>query len=363
MRRKNDTSVLYVINTLSVGGAQRVLCEQVKNIDSGQFTYDVLVAEHRQNNALTQDIERKVPVQYLNFDAGRLGVKKIFRVRHKINEFHPNIVNSHIGGNEYAVIWALTSKGHLIITVHTSPCKAFTARTEGFVRIALKMHKVILVTVSEENHIATKQYFQIGDDQCRVINNGIDINAYYKKPHEKFTFINVARQDLNKNQKLIIDCFSVIHSQYRNTQLILLGDGPEHEHLISQVRDLGLDDVVQLPGNTDNPSAYYAVSDCYLQASHREALPMSVLEAMATGLPIISTDVGGLCDIVHKDNGVLVPDEDKDAYIEGMKQIFNSSEEDLRQYGEASKRYVQAYSSKKMMRQYEALYQEITNNR
>lgn len=84
----------------------------------------------------------------------------------------------------------------------------------------------------------------------------------------------------------------------------------------------GLYKVVTMPGNVSNVEDYYALADVYVQASHREALPLTTLEAMAAGLPIISTDVGGMKDI-FKDNGILISDNDDTALLCAMKSYYN----------------------------------------
>lgn len=110
-----------------------------------------------------------------------------------------------------------------------------------------------------------------------------------------------------------------------------------------------------MPGEVSNVEDYYAISDVYVQSSHREALPMSILEAMAAGLPIISTDVGGIRDVV-KGNGILVEEANDDALYYAMKKIYDSSEKVISEIQKESFLLSESYSSKKMAVSYMNLY-------
>jgi glycosyltransferase involved in cell wall biosynthesis len=235
---------------------------------------------------------------------------------------------------------------------------AFIKKTEKLLKIGLKRGKIFVVAVSEENCKLMLQYFNGASDKISYINNGVSLSSYRKREHDFFTFINVARQDENKNQSLIIDCFERVHKRYPQTRLLLVGDGPTHQALKDQVVGLNLEDSVELPGNVSNVEDYYAVSDVYLQSSHREAMPMSVLEAMATRLPIVSTDVGGMKDVVSN-NGVLITDNDTEGFEQAMFRIFEIDETERKKLGENSYSIVQKYSSETMTEEYVRLYEEI----
>jgi len=87
-------------------------------------------------------------------------------------------------------------------------------------------------------------------------------------------------------------------------------------------------------------------------------MPLSVLEAMAAGLPIVATNVGGLSDVVQ-DNGILVPAGDEDALYKAIEQIYMQSKEATEKMSQASLRIVQNYSSESMARAYEKIYEEM----
>ena len=103
---------------------------------------------------------------------------------------------------------------------------------------------------------------------------------------------------------------------------------------------------------------YYAISDVYVQTSQREALPMSILEAMAAGLPIISTNVGGIRDVV-KQNGYLIEDGDYDALIEKMTSQHNMTNADRSVLSGQSRILVDGFSAEKMAKKYEDIFMNL----
>ena len=102
-----------------------------------------------------------------------------------------------------------------------------------------------------------------------------------------------------------------------DARLVMLGKGEEEEKLKELACELGISDRIDYPGFVPNVEDYLADADVFLLSSDYEALPLAVLEAMAAGLPIVATDVGGVCDIVT-DNGILIPAGDLDAMVQAM---------------------------------------------
>lgn len=328
--------VCIVTADLSIGGGQQVVYELAKNLVGSSVDFEVLCYAGKSESYADSKADGLFPIQYQNFK-GKATVQKILGINRAINEFDPDIVHAHLGGVFYSVIWALLHHGRIVITAHTKPSQAFSKRIEPAIRFLLKKKRACIVGVSEENKKALEEYFDIHDERIHCVNNGVDLTRFYRKDHEQYTLINVARQDENKNQIATIRCFKMLHRKYPNTKLILLGDGPTHKELIKEAGSLIEDKSVEMPGMVSNTEDYYAISDVYVQSSHREAMPMSMLEAMAAGLPLISTDVGGVRDIIV-DNGIIVPDNDENSLLEAMLQLFECSSDIKRSFSQKSKK-------------------------
>lgn len=352
--------VAIVLEDFSIGGAQRVVSELVQHIDAQKVKLLVLCLWERSDTALAEAAEKVADVRYLGIHGKNL-IANYFRISKILRSFHPDIVHAHLVGQLYAVPWGLLNHVPVLITAHTKPRKAFIKKIEWLIRYGVNHKKIWIAAVSQENLDLVKAYFPGAEKQCLCINNGINIHSFYRKEHADFTFINVARQDENKNQMAILRAFHCLYLQRNDIKLILAGDGPCHEKLAAEVKKLGLDQVVLLPGKVDQVSDYYAVADVYVQSSHREAMPMSVLEALAAGLPIISTDVGGLHDVV-KGNGILCPDYDGEAIYQAMKRLLFMSSGERKLMIRGSQNISKNYSSDKMAKRYESVYCEVIEN-
>lgn len=331
--------------------------ELAKNMDLDCFDVSILCYMCKANTLLEKQVEELFPVTYLNRN-GHITPSTVWRVVRSLQKMRPDVVHAHLGGAGFGAIWSVLFHKPLVITVHTKPEKAFTRKIEALIRMALRAGRTKLVAVSAENEALVKDYYGLDDNKCGCVNNGIDLKRFYRQEHDTFTLINVARQDDNKNQAALLRCFARLHECAQDTKLILLGDGKNHEKLKQLAVELGVGNSVTFTGNVANTEDYYAISDVYVQASFREAMPLSVLEAMASGLPIVSTNVGGLSDVVQ-DNGVLIPAGDDEALYTAIKQIYEQDKDKLEDMGKASLRIVQEYSSENMARAYEKIYDEM----
>ena len=349
--------LVVILSGFGFGGAEHMVYEKIKNVDREKYDVHAICIHSRKDIELTRRVEEICPVTYLNQDR-RMGIKQVITTIRAIKKQKPDVVHAHMGGVGYAAIWSVIYRRPVVITIHTKPEQEFSKKVETLIRMSLRFGKTKLVAVSQENFWKVKEHYGVDDTKAAFVNNGIDIGRFFRREHKTFTLINVARHDENKNQTALIHCFNRLHSKCENTKLLLLGDGVTHDKLIELVNELGLADAVDFTGNVSNTEDYYAVSDVYVQTSHVEAMPISVLEAMAAGLPIVSTDVGGLRDAV-RDNGYLVPDNDEEALYQAIWRIFNQDTEQTDVMCEASKRIVQEYSSKNTARQYEKIYQEM----
>ena len=351
--------LLTILPGFSSGGAENMVYELNKQLHKTNVENYILCYSGKQNTELEKKAEKIAKVIFLNC-AGTVNIKNITRVCAVIDKIGPDIVHAHMGGALFGALWTLKKRRALVVTIHTVPQKAFTSRIEKILRFRMLFGKFQLVAVSKENKKLADNYYHMKQG-CISVNNGINLERFYKKDHDIFTYINVARQDDNKNQKMLLNVFSKLHKDFPNIKLILLGDGPNHDILQQQCKNLDLKEFVSLPGNVADTEKYYAEADIYVQTSHREAMPLSILEAMASGLPIISTNVGGIKDVV-KGNGIMIEDGDEKGLYDAMKYMVVASKETIRNYSTNSLNIVKEYSSKKMVVEYNKIYQQLLGN-
>ena len=139
-----------------------------------------------------------------------------------------------------------------------------------------------------------------------------------------------------------------------NAKLYLAGDGPLLNETKELVSALGMKDVVFFLGQINNIPQLLKNMDVFVLSSRSEACPISILEAMASGLPIISTKVGGVPELVTN-NGILVESEDEQAFCEALKELFQNN--DLRaKYSRNALINVLNFDRKTIIPQYEEEY-------
>lgn len=150
----------------------------------------------------------------------------------------------------------------------------------------------------------------------------------------------------NKNQNGLIEAFKTVIDKGYDVHLTLVGDVEYewyHNKLITLISELGLSNRVEIvPGMpyNDIPGFMYSI-DCYVCPSKIEVLPLNILEAMGSGLPIVSTNVGGISDLViGKENGILVPNCSSESLSQGILGVI-SDRKMLKKYGLRSRQLAQ----------------------
>lgn len=347
---------------LVTGGAEIMASRLATNIKSEEV--EVVCLSKKLNTNNEKKIEDSgIKIHYLGKEKGA-SIRTIIKAWKLLSKIKPNVIHSHISGTIYAIPWIFFHKCKLVHTIHTKPDVEFSRKISNIFKFMIKKNKMILVAVSKENHRIAKEFYGFDDDKVKYVNNPVEIDNYYKKHNRldnKIIYINVSRQDLNKNQILMIRAMKLVVETIPHAHLVLIGDGNQHEILIEEVKKLGLQEYVTFTGEKNNVEDYLAQADIYLSTSHREGLPLSMLEAMASELPIISTNVGGIPDIIN-DNGILIEDDNLIQLVDAMKKLAKDSELRLA-YGKKSIEIVKNFDSKECGKKYVSIYYESLNNR
>jgi len=142
-----------------------------------------------------------------------------------------------------------------------------------------------------------------------------------------------------------------------NWQLVIAGEGPERAKLEQLAIDSGVEDRVYFPGFVDQPEKVMGLFDIFALSSHSEQFPISVVEAMAAGLPVVAPRVGDIGEMVSTDNGPWLTDAgDSEAITEALWQLTGQPD-DRKRIGKANRDKARAhYDAMAMTDQYRALY-------
>lgn len=227
-------------------------------------------------------------------------------------------------------------------------------------RMAAKWCRTIVAVSESERRagIAAK----IGDhEQYRVIRNGIDPVIYARDPAPvPGRIVMVGRLARAKRPDVALRTISSLLQTHPDARLDIVGDGPlrgETEALLAQ---LGLAGSVRLLGNRTDVPDLLARAACFLLTSDYEGCPLSVLEAMAAGVPVVATDAGGVRElVVIGETGYLVEAGRPDLLAAALSEIL-ANDERARVMGLAGRRLVlERFSHKRMLAEVEALYREL----
>jgi len=142
-------------------------------------------------------------------------------------------------------------------------------------------------------------------------------------------------------------------------QAVVLGDGPEQGAMEARVRAGPLRDRVRFCGVVENARRLFTAFDAFVLSSRTEGTPMVLLEAMATGVPIVATRVGGVPDVVSPEEALLVPSGDAGAIAEAVRAIRSDDRSARRRAGAARRRLESAFSVQAWLGEYEDLYRRL----
>lgn len=154
-----------------------------------------------------------------------------------------------------------------------------------------------------------------------------------------------------------LETFAIVSKKNPNVRGILVGDGPLKQDIILQIKELGLDDMVFLPGIQTNANDWYAAIDIFMMSSEFEGLPLALLEAMSCECAVVVTNAGGICEVVDDGLNGLIVDVDQWACLAKKVQFLLDNPAIRVSMGLAARdRVVRYFSIYNMTRQLEKLY-------
>jgi glycosyltransferase involved in cell wall biosynthesis len=164
----------------------------------------------------------------------------------------------------------------------------------------------------------------------KVVPNVVDPAVFKvkeKRAHRVYRFVHVSSLDTKqKNFHLLVRAFYALKKEQENVELHVVSDGNEKAYT-QLLKDFDFASSIHFHGKQDpeGVAAILQFADAFVLSSRYENLPCVLIESLACGTPVISTQVGGVAEIVHSQNGLLVPSEDLNALINAMKQIQGMS--------------------------------------
>lgn len=196
----------------------------------------------------------------------------------------------------------------------------------------------------------------------RVIPNGIDVDAYRTRTSEGPVrrIVTVANLRPEKAHEVLIDAFASLSKTDRRLELLVVGTGSRLEELKTIAAGRGVAARVRFLGHRDDVPLILPESDVFVLASRSEAFPNSLMEAMAAGLPVIATAVGGVPELVQdRVNGILIPPDDRGALVRALRCLIKDPAQ-AAALGRAARETIQSrFSFNRMVSSFEDLYLDL----
>jgi len=371
-------SIILLINQWERGGAQRI----ASTLSAGLSEYlNVINVAYKGNIDLPYS-GRFVMLPNKQKNGKMLYFYRRFKAfKELVEEVDPLAVFSFVENpNCLNIITRLSlSKSNLrfksIISVHSA--KSIDANISERIIIKAFYNKAdAIITVS--NGIKNDLISNFGIDPSKVVTiyNPIDIGEIKEKAcqkrnipeeHEKFlkrkpVISTCGRLVNSKNIPLLLKSFSILFKG-KGGGLLIIGDGEEKESIKELVKKLGITEQVLITGWTDNPYQYMKQSDVFVLSSNWEGLPTVLLEAMALGIPVISTDCPyGPKEIIgYNEYGLLIPMNDVYSLVNALRQMLDSdSRKD--HYKRMSISRAGDFSKEVIIKKYLRLFEDITGD-
>jgi glycosyltransferase involved in cell wall biosynthesis len=198
-----------------------------------------------------------------------------------------------------------------------------------------------------------------GDEFTREFDRAEIIEELDISPDAKIIGI-VARLDSIKNHRCLIKAMKKVAARFPDALLLVIGDGPlrtELEELVSFVR---LNNNIKFLGTRNDIPRLLSVLDIFVLCSLSEGLPLTILEAMAAGKPIVATDVGGIPEIIKDGiDGIIIPSDDSDRLAEAISELLRDKRKRHEMGAKARMKFEEKFTIQTMVKSYEELYESL----
>ena len=359
---KRKINVLYLLTAFIIGGAEKVVARTVRKLDRAK--YNITVAALTVGSGRLIDELKSADVQIINLD---MRFKYDIRILGKLY----SLLKKERIDLIYAYMLHPILLGTIIGKVLRIPIILHSLRNipQAENPLRLKLYRLVsrysdmTTTVSEAVRL---QYQNISKSRLFTIHNGINVHQY------------TCKRNLLTNSKVVIGCTGSLRKKNGHIYLIeaasildnrklcyrFVGSGEEETKLKELVKQKHLENCIQFTGYRSDIPQQLSMLDIYVQPSLYEGLPNSVLEAMASGLAIIATNVGGTSEaIIDGKTGFLVPPRDAKAIAEKITYLIEHPNV-ARRIGCNAKAYVkEKFSIEGMVRKTEELFETMISEK
>ena len=362
--------VLQLLATMPVGGAEIMVADIATGLDPARF--EVTVACLGEPGPLGEELSQLGKrVLDLGLDLKRTSAFSLVRrVRELLQEIRPDILHTHLyHPNFYGRLAALgLGLPGMVATVHNIYARVKWHRSLANYLLARVSDYVLVFSPQVREDVL--RYDWVPEARLKMLTPGVRLEG--PNPRETreeirnrldlggFCLGNVARLEVQKGHEDLLTAVQQVYREIPGLTLLLVGDGSRGAELRELTQSLGLEQVVRFLGTRRDIPEILQALDAFIMPSRWEGIPLTLLEAMGYGLPVISTRVGRAPEIITDGvNGRLTPVAEPEALARAILELYWEPEK-RQAWGEQARRTVLAkYTLEHFLEQFAAIYLEL----
>ncbi|HIS59129.1 MAG TPA: glycosyltransferase [Candidatus Faecousia faecipullorum] len=352
--------ILQIIPYFCFGGAE-TLCENLSYALRNQGHDVVVVSLYNEHTPIARRVEAAgIKIRYLNKKLG-LDLSMVPKLRRIFREEKPDVVHTHLDVIKYATLAAkLAGVPKCVHTVHNLAEKEAEGRAQKIINSTyFRLGWSTPVALSPEVAQSIGDFYGRDEKTIPIIGNGIDLSGCQVKDDYSLgntvNILHVGRFHPQKNHPGLLRSFRELLKTHENCILNLLGDGDTRKDMEALAQELGISEKVRFCGVQSNVYPYFHDADIFVLPSDYEGMPMTIIEAMATGLPIAATAVGGVPDMLTDGDSALLTACDEGAFTDAMARLIEDGA--LRErLGRQARADSVRFSAEEMARHYVEIY-------
>jgi glycosyltransferase involved in cell wall biosynthesis len=319
--------VVHLVLSLNIGGLEKVVYDLTRHADRENFPASVICLG--EVGALESDFQSAgVEVEGLKVH-GQGALRNIRALVRRLRQIKPDVIHTHNAAAH--IVGAIAAKlGGVPVVVNTRHGKHVVTGWRNFLgnRLATRLTDRMVAVSGSTAEIALAAD-RIPQSRLAIIRNGVDLELYRQSggaPRARTgTAIHAARLDnATKDQPTLLRAVRLVVDREPGFTIDIVGDGADRQALEALCDELQLRSHVRFLGFRSDVHALLPQADLFVLSSVTEGLPMTLLEASAAGLAIVSTDVGGISELVsHNETGILVPAQSPEALAQAILELLH----------------------------------------
>jgi glycosyltransferase involved in cell wall biosynthesis len=358
--------IALIITKAELGGAQSHLIELCNGLIDAGHSVTVCTGE---TGFLVEWLRSKnldvlIIPELKNASHPLCDIKAVWKIRQWLKFEQPAILHAH--STKAGILGRVAARSLGIPSVFTAHGWAFTDGASWLRKLlAWPIEKAAarigtaVICVSRYDYNLALKYRVVPECKMEVVWNGITDTDQIAIPGEnrQLTIVMIARFAHPKDQEGLIKALSSVVAT--NWKLVFVGDGPELDNCVKQVTKLNLNERVVFAGMQADVLPYLRSADLFVLWSKYEGLPISIIEAMRSGLATIASDVGGVSELVTPTTGLVVPYPDTDSLAIAINNLITQPN-NLSYLGHSARKYyLEYFKSERMVAKVISVYDRI----